>query len=242
MLSLDPATVGSSGYGEIFQVGETLDGKPLVDRQHPHDFLMQLAATWRVAVRSDAHSRSPAARLASRRSARSRSCTGRRRRDCCSRRSATTRSTPRTSASASSPPPSTRGRWTSKDRSSTAASPTRIGGTSISARWIRSPAACGSGPQPSGKSQVSTGLLREPEALAPGDARAHDRVGRRGSARRPTDFTPSPPGYGVNAAHDEQRHGAFGEWTIERGANVRLGAPRGAAGRDERAHHRRDPG
>jgi hypothetical protein len=48
MLSLDPATVGKSGYREIFQVGEALDGKPLIDHQHPHDFFMQLAAVWRV--------------------------------------------------------------------------------------------------------------------------------------------------------------------------------------------------
>ena len=47
MLSLDAATVGKSGYGEIFQVGETLDGRPLVDRQHPHDLFMQLAAIWK---------------------------------------------------------------------------------------------------------------------------------------------------------------------------------------------------
>jgi len=47
MLSLDPATVGNRGYSEIFQSGETLDGQPIVDRQHPHDFLMQLAAVWR---------------------------------------------------------------------------------------------------------------------------------------------------------------------------------------------------
>src|SRR5262245_30842668 len=32
MLSLDPATSGKRGYGEIFQVGETVDGRPLVDR------------------------------------------------------------------------------------------------------------------------------------------------------------------------------------------------------------------
>src|SRR6185312_16268523 len=37
-----------SGYAELFQVGETLDGRPLVDRQHPHDLFMQLAALWRV--------------------------------------------------------------------------------------------------------------------------------------------------------------------------------------------------
>jgi len=46
MLSLDPATVGKKGYREIFQAGEALDGKPLIDRQHPHDFFMQLAASW----------------------------------------------------------------------------------------------------------------------------------------------------------------------------------------------------
>jgi hypothetical protein len=48
MLSLDPATVGKLGYGEIFQVGEVADGRPLIDRQHPHDLFMQLAAIWRV--------------------------------------------------------------------------------------------------------------------------------------------------------------------------------------------------
>ncbi len=48
MLSLDPATVGKDGYRELFQAGEALDGRPLVDRQHPHDFFMQLAAVWRV--------------------------------------------------------------------------------------------------------------------------------------------------------------------------------------------------
>ncbi len=50
MLSLDPLTVGKNGYREIFQVGEALDGKPLVDRQHPHDLFMQLAASWRTAM------------------------------------------------------------------------------------------------------------------------------------------------------------------------------------------------
>lgn len=48
MLSLDPLTMGNDGYREIFQVGETLDGFPLIDRQHPHDFLMQAAVVWRV--------------------------------------------------------------------------------------------------------------------------------------------------------------------------------------------------
>ena len=50
MFSLDAATLGKDGYREIFQVGETLDGVPLVDRQHPHDLFMQLAASWRIPI------------------------------------------------------------------------------------------------------------------------------------------------------------------------------------------------
>ncbi len=46
MFSLDPLTAGRSGYAELFQVGESLDGQPLIDRQHPHDFFMQLSASW----------------------------------------------------------------------------------------------------------------------------------------------------------------------------------------------------
>lgn len=55
MLSLDPATVGGEGYGELFQAAETHDGAPLVDRQHPHDFLMQLAALWRLPLTAGLH-------------------------------------------------------------------------------------------------------------------------------------------------------------------------------------------
>lgn len=50
MLSLDPVTVGKKGYRELFQVGETFEGKPLVDYQHPHDLFMQLAAVWRMPI------------------------------------------------------------------------------------------------------------------------------------------------------------------------------------------------
>ena len=50
MLSLEPATVGADGYREIFQAGEAFDGRPIVDRQHPHDFFVQLAATWRTPI------------------------------------------------------------------------------------------------------------------------------------------------------------------------------------------------
>ena len=48
MFSLDPATLDKQGYREIFQVGETFEGEPLIDHQHPHDFFMQLAAVWRI--------------------------------------------------------------------------------------------------------------------------------------------------------------------------------------------------
>lgn len=50
MLSLDPWTLGNDGYREIFQAGETFRGLPLIDRQHPHDFLMQAAVVWRTPV------------------------------------------------------------------------------------------------------------------------------------------------------------------------------------------------
>lgn len=42
MLSLDPATVTNRGYPLLLQTGETFNGQPLHDRQHPHDFLMEL--------------------------------------------------------------------------------------------------------------------------------------------------------------------------------------------------------
>lgn len=43
MISLDPLTVGGSGYPLLFQTGETYNGEPLIDRQHPHDFLSELS-------------------------------------------------------------------------------------------------------------------------------------------------------------------------------------------------------
>jgi hypothetical protein len=50
MMSLDP-TMGKGGYPLLFQTGETADGKePLIDRQHPHDFLMELAGTYNYPV------------------------------------------------------------------------------------------------------------------------------------------------------------------------------------------------
>jgi hypothetical protein len=46
MLSLDPL-MGRRGYPLLFATGETADGvTKLVDRQHPHDFFMELAASY----------------------------------------------------------------------------------------------------------------------------------------------------------------------------------------------------
>lgn len=46
MLSLDPA-MGKKGYPLLLQTGETADGRtPLIDRQHPHDLFMEIAATY----------------------------------------------------------------------------------------------------------------------------------------------------------------------------------------------------
>lgn len=46
MLSLDPVTNGKRGVPNLFQTGETLHGRPLVDRQHPHDFLSEAAVSF----------------------------------------------------------------------------------------------------------------------------------------------------------------------------------------------------
>jgi hypothetical protein len=52
MFSLEAATVGKDGYRELFQTGEAVDGRPLIDNQHPHDLFMQLAVVWRIPISS----------------------------------------------------------------------------------------------------------------------------------------------------------------------------------------------
>lgn len=42
MLSLEPATITDRRYPLLFQTGETAFGKPIVDSQHPHNFIMGL--------------------------------------------------------------------------------------------------------------------------------------------------------------------------------------------------------
>ena len=51
MFSLDPATITGRQYPELFQLGETAFGKPIVDGQHPHNFFMELALLydWKLA-------------------------------------------------------------------------------------------------------------------------------------------------------------------------------------------------
>jgi hypothetical protein len=49
MFSLEPATIGKEGYPLLLQTGETANGRtPLIDRQHPHDLFMELAASYSV--------------------------------------------------------------------------------------------------------------------------------------------------------------------------------------------------
>ena len=50
MLSLDRWTVTNRGYPLLLQSGESFHGEPLHDRQHPHDFLMELGAIYERAV------------------------------------------------------------------------------------------------------------------------------------------------------------------------------------------------
>jgi hypothetical protein len=54
MNSLEPATFAKRGSPELFQTGESFRGQPLVDRQHPHDFFMNLSATYRLDLGADA--------------------------------------------------------------------------------------------------------------------------------------------------------------------------------------------
>ena len=53
MLSFEPGTVTRRFYPELFQQGETAFGKPIVDGQHPHDFIMELAALYDLKLGED---------------------------------------------------------------------------------------------------------------------------------------------------------------------------------------------
>jgi len=130
MLSLDPATVGKDGYREIFQAGEALNGRPLIDRQHPHDLFMQLAAIWRMPIGESTGVTLAGGPVGEPALGPSRSCIAPRLPTIPPLRSVTTRSTRPTSRSASSPRRSIVARLSSRVRCSMGVSPTRIGGIS----------------------------------------------------------------------------------------------------------------
>jgi len=54
MVSLEPATVTGRRYPLLFQQGETAFGLPITDGQHPHDFIMEVAALydWKIGRQS----------------------------------------------------------------------------------------------------------------------------------------------------------------------------------------------
>ncbi len=53
MLSIDPITIGGNGYPLLFQTGESYQGKPLVNRQHPHDLFSELAVAYTQRINND---------------------------------------------------------------------------------------------------------------------------------------------------------------------------------------------
>jgi len=50
MASFDALTEGKGGYPLLFQTGESWNGKPLVDRQHPHDLFSELSVAYSYAL------------------------------------------------------------------------------------------------------------------------------------------------------------------------------------------------
>ena len=53
MISLEPATVGGCGYPNLLATGELCDGDSIHDRQHQHDFLMEVAGEYERPLRGD---------------------------------------------------------------------------------------------------------------------------------------------------------------------------------------------
>lgn len=54
MSTLEPGTITDRRYSLLFQQGETAFGVPVVDGQHPHDFVMELAALYDLKLGDDA--------------------------------------------------------------------------------------------------------------------------------------------------------------------------------------------
>ena len=218
MMSLDPATLGEDGYREIFQVGETVDGEPLVDHQHPHDFFMQLAGVWRIPLSSGTAltiaggpvgepALGPVAFM----------------------HRASAAENPLAALSHHTFDSThiafgvvtaaiDRGRWVLEGSVFNGREPDEdrwdfdFGALdSVSGRvWFR--------PAAGWEVQVSTGRLREPEALEPGNVQ---RTTMSGSwlEQDGEDFTAVTVGYGVNATDHGRRHALFGEVARRGGLN-----------------------
>lgn len=56
MTSLEGLTLPPGGTPQLFQTGETYQGRPLLDKQHPHDLFMELSGryTWNLAAGTEA--------------------------------------------------------------------------------------------------------------------------------------------------------------------------------------------
>ncbi|HXI92370.1 MAG TPA: c-type cytochrome [Blastocatellia bacterium] len=48
MFSAEPWSAPRRGFPELFQTGETFEGRPIIDAQHPHDLFMELAAAYNI--------------------------------------------------------------------------------------------------------------------------------------------------------------------------------------------------
>ena len=222
MFSLDPATVGKRGYREIFQVGEVVDGVPLIDRQHPHDLFMQLAAVWRMPINERTGftiAGGPAGEPAL----------------------GPVAFMHRPSAAENPMAPLShhtfdsthisygvvtaaldRGPWVLEGSVFNGREPDEhrwgfdFGALdSVSTRlWFR--------PNERWEFQASTGRLKDPEELEPGIVQ---RTTLSGSwfKKNDVDFTAVTVGYGVNAAHETARHAVFGEVTRRAGSNSFFG-------------------
>ena len=99
MMSLDPLTEGGRGYPLLFQTGESWNGQPLHDRQHPHDLFDELSFSLRRNSITISAPISISVIRANRRSVRRRSCIAHRPWMIPTRRSAITGRIQRTSLS-----------------------------------------------------------------------------------------------------------------------------------------------
>jgi hypothetical protein len=50
MFSAEPLTAPHGGFPQLFQSGESYRGRPIIDAQHPHDAVMELAASYTIPI------------------------------------------------------------------------------------------------------------------------------------------------------------------------------------------------